>query len=45
MSLCSRGHEEVCYDGHACPACALKEEIKELLNRVAELENQLEEAE
>lgn len=25
MNLCSHNHEEICYEGHTCPMCALKE--------------------
>lgn len=29
MTLCSDGHDEVCYEGRDCPACLLLETIKE----------------
>lgn len=46
MNLCDSGHDEVCYDGRTCPVCSVKEElsdeIKELTDRVKELELELE---
>jgi len=30
MTLCSDGHEEVCYDGRHCPVCAKIDDLKEL---------------
>jgi hypothetical protein len=26
MTLCSEGHDEICYEGRECPACLLKED-------------------
>jgi len=26
MTLCSYGHDEVCYEGRSCPACEMKDE-------------------
>jgi hypothetical protein len=34
MELCSIGHEEVCYTGHFCPACTVKGEMQEDLNKL-----------
>lgn len=36
MELCSEGHEEVCYEGRKCPACAIKEDLEEQLQNVQE---------
>lgn len=30
MNLCDKDHDEVCYDGWQCPACALVAEIASL---------------
>lgn len=43
MTLCSDGHDEICYDEGPrnvtqCPACALKGEIAELKDKIEELE-------
>lgn len=27
LTICSKNHEEICYEGHCCPICA---EMKEL---------------
>lgn len=51
MNLCSDGHQEVCYEGRVCPACALREliidakdaEISELRVEVDKLETKCEE--
>lgn len=34
MQLCSNHHEEICFDGHHCPAC-------DLVDRVDDLEKEL----
>ena len=44
MFLCEGGHDEVCYEMSKCPACELLAEIKELEQRVARLDAELEEA-
>lgn len=36
MNLCNSGHEEVCYAGWGCPACALLEKIEELEDELRE---------
>lgn len=42
MELCSKSHDEVCYDGSECPVCQLREskdeKIEDLQNRISELE-------
>jgi hypothetical protein len=30
MELCSKKHDEVCYEGRVCPACDLLDIIKQL---------------
>lgn len=55
MNLCSDNHDEVCYEGRTCPACAVAaekdKEIADLertnraqLDDILELTQQLEEA-
>lgn len=39
MTICSDGHEEICFEGYKCPVC---ETIKELIQR-EEGENNLSE--
>jgi hypothetical protein len=50
MNLCSNGHEEICFEGHDCPACAvtedrdarivlLEERVEELKDRISDLES------
>jgi hypothetical protein len=39
MDLCSRNHEEVCYEDRTCPACAV---IEAMNNAIADLENEIE---
>ena len=29
MTLCSDGHDEVCYEGRDCPACKIADELKD----------------
>ena len=38
MNLCDAGHEEVCFEGRNCPACALKDEILERDKKITNLE-------
>jgi len=42
MNLCSRNHDEVCFEGKNCPAC---EVIDELNSKIHELEIRLSELE
>ncbi len=42
MNLCSDDHDEVCYEGRACPCCNIKEYAD---RRIAKLESELESAE
>jgi len=28
MKLCCDGHNEICYDSHYCPACDIREDLK-----------------
>lgn len=36
MELCSNGHDEVCYETRECPACLLKDEMQEKIDRLQE---------
>jgi predicted nuclease with TOPRIM domain len=52
MELCSSGHDEVCFEGRNCPACALagerdekQGEIEKLQERIETLETELEKVE
>ena len=45
MNLCSDNHEEICYEGRQCPACALKEEIDAWEKENTELKLRIEELE
>lgn len=52
MTICSYGHDEVCYEERKCPLCeAILEAdrkdnyISELKDRIGELENHIEELE
>jgi hypothetical protein len=37
MEICSDGHDEICYESRACPACSLKDENAELQQKIKEL--------
>ena len=41
MNLCSRGHEEVCYEGRNCPVCELIDEIEEKNAEIDSLNNDI----
>jgi hypothetical protein len=49
MNLCSSTHDEICFDGHACPLCATKEDlnrqISDLTDERDSLQRQLDEIE
>lgn len=49
MNLCYNGHDEVCYEGHKCPACEvadeLNQDISNLQDKMSALENQIGELE
>lgn len=32
MELCSIGHDEVCYEGNSCPACAVQDKMQILID-------------
>ncbi len=36
MELCNIGHEEVCYEANFCPACLIKEEMQEKIDKLQE---------
>lgn len=39
MTLCSKGHEEVCFESRHCPACEAVSERDELIKQVTQLES------
>lgn len=41
MNICGNGHEEVCYEGHRCPACELLDTILEIQKENEKLEREL----
>lgn len=41
MILCDDGHTEVCYDRGICPVCEKIYEIKDLINKIADLEKKI----
>lgn len=41
MNLCSDKHEQICYEGHGCPMCALMDELKTEREEVVRLENEV----
>lgn len=49
MNICANNHDEVCYEGHHCPACEvaddLNEAISKLQDKLSALENQIGELE
>ena len=45
MKLCDDGHEEICYDVSMCPLCGRDSRIKELEDRVEELQKYVTELE
>ncbi len=45
MQLCSKYHEEVCYDSLNCPACELVDKINELEKDLKKEEKKRESAE
>ena len=32
MTICTRNHEEICFDGGECPICNLREEYEQALD-------------
>lgn len=45
MWLCENGHDQVCHEGHDCPACALRIERDALREEIGRLERELAERE
>lgn len=45
MNLCNHNHEEVCYESNDCPACAYKDEVKDLELTIKNLEKEIEQME
>ena len=43
MELCSKKHEQVCYEYGACPLCELEDKNELLREKVEELTEELEE--
>jgi len=37
MTLCSYGHDEVCYETKRCPCCDLKQELEDLKREMEKL--------
>lgn len=48
MNLCSKNHDEICFEGKACPMCEKENEFEadknKLEERISELEHQVETA-
>lgn len=38
MTLCDKQHDEVCYEGRSCPACAVRDELE---GQIADLKLEL----
>jgi hypothetical protein len=38
MNLCDKNHDEVCYEGRACPACEL---LKQFTDEKQDLQNEI----
>ena len=49
MNLCSSTHDEICFDGHQCPLCAVKEDLERQISNLTDerdsLQRQLDERE
>ena len=45
MTLCSEGHDEVCYEERDCPMCKLLEENKILTAEIENLKEEINNAE
>ena len=45
MTLCSDGHEEVCYDGSDCPVCEKQEELDDVQEDLDAAEEKIKELE
>lgn len=49
MNICSNEHDEVCYEGHTCPACELRDnlnsEIEDLKAQIKDLNAEVKELE
>lgn len=49
MNICESNHDEVCYEGRQCPACAVADDlngdISRLQDKQSELENTISELE
>ena len=41
MYLCSDGHDEICCEGHPCPACELLAQVSRLQARIEDLKDEL----
>jgi peptidoglycan hydrolase CwlO-like protein len=40
LSTCDDGHDDICYMGGTCPACAIADELKSAENESKELEKE-----
>lgn len=43
MNLCSKGHDEIVYDGRLCPVCEKTVEIEKLENNLSDLGDEISE--
>jgi transcription initiation factor IIE alpha subunit len=43
MTLCSDGHDEVCYDGKECPVCKAIQDTKDADEEIKEMEKEIKE--
>ena len=32
MNLCSENHDEICFDGHRCPMCVMRDDMQVTLD-------------
>lgn len=40
MNLCSKNHDEVCFEGRVCPACELVTQLADLQQELARFDGQ-----
>jgi hypothetical protein len=41
MDLCSKSHNEVCYNGNECPVCKIMKEVEGLKNEIVNLQDEI----
>ena len=44
LNICNDEHEEVCYEGRYCPACAVVERVRALEGELSDVRRELEDA-